>query len=385
MVNERLPVVASVGSGFARAIVVVLAAIACGGTVTPVEPSPPVVTDPPVSATALAKAAPTPPPATAPAGPAGSSADPAAAAGTPLPTPVSGPQPTPVSTAPPPTPGPTPTPAPPPTPVPTVGPTPTPAPTPPPTPGPTPTPAPTPFNPAAVGSGYSFLEVPTSRGTFAVHLIKERLSQVTVRTISSNATTCQNDCPVKPLAQYVSENGAYAGMNGTYFCPPDYATCAGKINSYDYAFYNSSLRRWINEPALVGQNGLVTFGGSSPTFYRRSYVYAQGPAKSAPISAGTTSFPLLLQNGAVIDSEAEQSDVQKRPGYRGSIGVDGTFVYLTLVTGASITDSAHVLRALGVTNALNLDGGGSSAMHFGGSYKVGPGRHLPNAVLLTRP
>ncbi len=273
-----------------------------------------------------------------------------------------------------------------PTPTPAPTPAPAPTPTPVPTPPPTPTPAPTPFDARAIATGYSLLEVPTSRGTFRVHLIKERLSQVTVRTVSANTTPCSNDCPVKPLAQHVADNGAYAGMNGTYFCPPDYSACAGQVNSYyDYAFYNSALRKWINEPALIGQNGLVMFNGSTATFYRRSYVYAQGPASKGPITAGTTNYPLLLQNGVVIDSEAEQSDVQKRPGTRGSIGVDATYVYLSLVTGANITDSAYVLQALGVTNALNLDGGGSAAMYFGGSYRVGPGRILPNAVLLIKP
>ena len=40
---------------------------------------------------------------------------------------------------------------------------------------------------------------------------------------------------------------------------------------------------------------------------------------------------------------------------------------------------------LGADNALNLDGGGSTAMYFGGGYISGPGRLLPNAVVLTKP
>ena len=35
--------------------------------------------------------------------------------------------------------------------------------------------------------------------------------------------------------------------------------------------------------------------------------------------------------------------------------------------------------------ALNLDGGGTSAMYIGGAYRVGPGRLLPNAIVLTKP
>jgi len=54
-----------------------------------------------------------------------------------------------------------------------------------------------------------------------------------------------------------------------------------------------------------------------------------------------------------------------------------------LVTNASVTDSAYALQALGVKDALNLDGGGTSALYISGSYKVGPGRLLPNAVVLV--
>jgi len=44
-----------------------------------------------------------------------------------------------------------------------------------------------------------------------------------------------------------------------------------------------------------------------------------------------------------------------------------------------------VLQALGARDALNLDGGGTSAMFIGGGYTVGPGRLLPNAIVLTKP
>jgi exopolysaccharide biosynthesis protein len=48
-------------------------------------------------------------------------------------------------------------------------------------------------------------------------------------------------------------------------------------------------------------------------------------------------------------------------------------------------DTAYVLQALGARDALNLDGGGTAAMWIGGGYKVGPGRLLPNAIVLTKP
>ena len=235
-------------------------------------------------------------------------------------------------------------------------------------------------------TGYSTQSVPTPAGTFTTHLIKERLADVTVRTLTANSSDCTNDCPAKPLAQYVAENGAYAGMNGTYLCPPDYPACAGKVNSYDYAIYNSNLRRWINRPALIGQNSLLTFNTATTAVYRRSFVYGQNASLvNAPITAGITMFPLLLQGGAVVDSEFEQTAVQMTKGTKGSIGVDGTYVYLAIVSNATVTESAYVLQALGARDALNLDGGGTSAMYIGGAYRVGPGRLLPNAIVLTKP
>ena len=236
--------------------------------------------------------------------------------------------------------------------------------------------------PAETGLGYSYQSVSTVRGTFNVHLIKERLSQVTVRTLTANTTDCFNNCPAKPLDQYASENGAYAGMNGTYLCPPDYAQCAGKVNSYDYAVYNSNLRRWINYNALNAQNGGLFWSGASTSVYRRTYVYYQN---QTPITAGITNFPLLVQNGSVIDSTSEQNGSQLLKGTKGAIGVDGTYIYLAIVTNATVTDSAYVMQALGARDALNLDGGGTAAMWISGSYKVGPGRLLPNAIVLTKP
>ncbi|HEX9436328.1 MAG TPA: phosphodiester glycosidase family protein [Candidatus Limnocylindria bacterium] len=235
--------------------------------------------------------------------------------------------------------------------------------------------------PPAVSSpiGHSVLSVATARGTFTAHVIKEPLASVTVKTLTANATDCTSDCPVKPLERYVTEAGGFAGMHGTYLCPPDYSWCAGKVNSYEYAVFNTDLRKWLNAWALVSPtNGLATFVGGTPRFYRHTYSYDR-----SPVTAAISNFPLLLQNGAVVDSEAEQTAAQKARGMKGSIGVDGQYVYLALVSNASVTESAYVLQALGVRDALNLDGGGTSAMWFGGSYTVGPGRLLPNAVVLT--
>jgi hypothetical protein len=233
----------------------------------------------------------------------------------------------------------------------------------------------------SVPVGFSYQSVPTSRGTFGAYIIKRPLSDVSIKTATDNATDCIADCPVQPLVEYLNQTATSEGMNGTYLCPPDYSWCAGKVNSYDYAVYSSYLPGWLNEWALVSPtNSLVTVKGKTMRFYNHTYDYDR-----SPVDAAISNFPMLLLGGQVVDSEAIQQDHQRERGVKGSIGTDGTYVYLVLATGVTVTESAYVVQALGETDAMNLDGGGTSAMFAEGEYKIGPGRLLPNAVLLARP
>ena len=230
-------------------------------------------------------------------------------------------------------------------------------------------------------TGYSRLNVPTAAGTFTTSLIKEPLTGVRVRTVTATSTDCPTSCPAKPLDQYVAENGAFAGIHGSYFCPPDYAPCASQLNTFDYAVYNSNLATWINGRNLVNPvNGLATWNGSTPTFYRRVSSYPR-----TPVTAAISNFPVTLLGGQLVDASADLQANQLTRAARGAIAVDGTYVYLAVVSSASVPETALVLQALGARDALNLDGGGSVAMWIGGGYVVGPGRQLPNAILLMKP
>src|SRR3972149_1777574 len=82
---------------------------------------------------------------------------------------------------------------------------------------------------------------------------KSKLSKTPV-TDTANSSDCFSNCPAKSLISYVKANGASSGMNGTYFCPPDYASCAGKVNSFDFPVYSSRLRKWLNEDNLFWSN-----------------------------------------------------------------------------------------------------------------------------------
>ncbi len=230
-------------------------------------------------------------------------------------------------------------------------------------------------------SGYSSSTVNTSRGAFAVKLIKLPLNQYTVKTVTGADSACTNNCPAKTLAQYVAENGAYAGINGSYFCPPDYASCAGKTYSFDFAVFNSRAGNWHNPNARFWDSiGMITFTGSTAQAYKNGATYP-GHAVTAAIS----NFPpLILFNNQVNSDENSQSLAQKSRNLKGALGVNGTDIFLVVASGVSITDLATVMQSLGATHALNLDGGGSSALYISGAYKAGPGRLLPNAIVLVK-
>lgn len=230
-------------------------------------------------------------------------------------------------------------------------------------------------------SGYSYQTVQTERGTFGAHVIKIPLNEVKVKTVSASSGSCSNDCDTKSLADYVKGSGGFAGMNGSYFCPPDYASCDGKVNSFDFALYDSNDGKWEHKDALTWfETGLITFNGSTPSFYKETSDYGGGG-----VTAGISNYPALVKDSDIVVDEDELTSFQKDiKGPRGVIGVGGENLYLAIINGANVIDAAYVIRALGAKHALNLDGGGSSAMYINGKYIVGPGRSLPNAIVLTK-
>ncbi|KKS01748.1 hypothetical protein A3B52_01700 [Candidatus Curtissbacteria bacterium RIFCSPLOWO2_01_FULL_41_28] len=248
----------------------------------------------------------------------------------------------------------------------------TPSPTPSPSPTQTPTPNPTPSlspKPSPTSSSQSSNATVTSGGNYTV--LTFDLASTTIVTDSANDNDCGNDCPVKPLAQYIAENGGRAGMNGTYFCPPDYASCGGKVNSFDFAVWNNRNKKWINATTLFwGGRGMMVFRPGSAQFFP----CAGCVGAPADITGGIVNYPSLVSGGQVLVSDGAK-------GTRSGIGFGGGKLFLVVARSSSYFDLANIFKSLGAQEALNLDGGGSVALYDGG-YKVGPGRNLPNAVII---
>jgi regulator of replication initiation timing len=227
-------------------------------------------------------------------------------------------------------------------------------------------------------SGHCQLSISTNNGSFTVDIVALNLTSKTAVTVTANSNDCSNNCPTKSLSSYVQANGGFAGIHGTYFCPPDYSSCASQVNSYNYPVYNSNSKKWLNQSNLFWNGrAMMAFTSSSAVFYPQANTYTP----LSGLKAAIVNYPGLVYNGSNIVNNYPLSSAQLTKGYRGGIGVKNSTVYLVIAQSASVKDFAAVMMALDVDHALNLDGGGSSALFYNGSYKVGPGRALPNAVV----
>lgn len=235
-----------------------------------------------------------------------------------------------------------------------------------------------PVNNTAPGSGFSRQTVHTEAGDFVVDIIAADLGSTKVIVDTASDSDCRDNCPVLSLADYAGRNGAFAGVNGTYFCPADYPSCAGKSNTFDLLVMNKN-KKYINSdnnvystnPAVIFGSGFIRFVGA-----------AQEWGRDTGVDGVISNFPLLVSGGnSVFGGNSDPKQGSK--GTRSFVANKGNTVYIGVAHNVTVAQNALVLKAMGMDNAMNLDSGGSTALWFGG-YKSGPGRNIPNAVLFVR-
>ena len=228
-------------------------------------------------------------------------------------------------------------------------------------------------------SGYSRQKVTVEGlGSYQVSLVAGDLGSTKVIVDTASAGTCGNDCPVLPLATYVSRTGAYAGVNGSYFCPASYPSCAGKTNSFDLLLMNKDKVYFNSDNNVYSNNPGVVFGSG----YIRFLSAVSGWGRDTGIDSMISNYPLMVSGGSIVFG-GNSDPKQGSRGNRSFVASKGNTVYIGVVHGVTVAESARVMKAMGMDNALNLDSGGSTALWSGG-YKVGPGRDLPNVILFVR-
>lgn len=227
-------------------------------------------------------------------------------------------------------------------------------------------------------SGSQKQKVSTDIGDFLVDIVTADLSSTRVIVDTASDSDCSDNCPTLPLAEYVSRNGAFAGINGSYFCPAEYPSCAGKANSFDTLLMNKNKTYFNSGNNVYSSVPAVIFSGSSARYVGQSLEWGRDTSVDGVIA----NHPLLVSGGQVAFG-GNSDPKQGSKGSRSFVGSTGSTVYIGVVHNATVAEVARVLNKMGIENALNLDSGGSTALWNGG-YKVGPGRNLANAILFIR-
>ncbi len=239
-------------------------------------------------------------------------------------------------------------------------------------------PANVPENNSPPGSGYQQQVVKSDVGDFLVGIVSADLNSTRVVVDTASDEDCKNDCPVTSLADYVSRSGAFAGINGSYFCPADYPSCSDKKNSFDTLAMNKNKKYLNSDNNVYSTVPAVIFTGSSARFVGQSLEWGRDTSVDAVLAMQ----PLLVSGGNIaFNGDGEPKRGSK--GNRSFVGASGSTAYIGVVFNATVAEAAHVIHTMGIQNALNLDNGGSTALWSGG-YKAGPGRNLPNALLFIR-
>lgn len=243
------------------------------------------------------------------------------------------------------------------------------------------------------GSRFERQKVVTANGAFTADIatLDAAVSGFSVISDTGSVSDCPDGCVARPLKEYVQKFRGFAGIHGAYFCPPDYANCKNVPYQFGAPFYNSSAKQLLNASKVpYGQSSLLVFDKNNKATF---FVNGRGFGSVAEferqnntiVSAVVGNYPALVNQGQNIVSKQAMDEKQKTTkGDRGGIGVLGSKIFLVVAHSATVPDLAAVFAALGVTDALNLDGGGSTALYFNGAYKVGPGRLLPSAVIFKQ-
>lgn len=230
----------------------------------------------------------------------------------------------------------------------------------------------------APASGYSRQKVNVNGVDFLVDIVAADLNTYKLIVDTASDTDCRDNCPVLPLADYVARNGALAGINGNYFCPASYPSCAGKANSFDTMVMNKNKYIFNRENNVYSTVPGIVFKRGGTSIVSRTLDWGKNTSEDGFIA----NFPALLSGGNIAGAASDPKQTGK--GNRSFVGSKGATGYIGVVRNATVNEVAHVLKTMGLDNALNLDSGGSTALWAAGGYKVGPGRNIPNAILFVK-
>ncbi len=237
-------------------------------------------------------------------------------------------------------------------------------------------------------SKYKHSSIKTSDGEFKIDYIEIDLTSDKIEIVTDTADdfNCKTNCQAKTLAKFVLDNNAFAGINGSYFCSD--SSC---VRNYFFApIFNSNKNVLINEDQLKywTTGAIIAFDKNNKYYYfkdSREFKSVENfeSTNNTTLKALISNKPRLIENGMNVlidwDIDAGQRNVKTT---RNALAFRGDKMYLLVAYKSTLNDLANILKSMQMEYALNLDGGGSAALYYNDEYMVGPGRNIPNALMI---
>lgn len=243
--------------------------------------------------------------------------------------------------------------------------------------------------------GAIYREVRSGPHPWLVHLLEVDLSRCEMGFRVEAARNETARLPVTQLARR-AEPGVLAAVNGDFFTPEDrplgVEASGGELRG------RSTRPVFAWRPGHLPWIGPVAWSGDTLQLGEWMIEPTGRPDGRTEVVAG---YPALLQDGAwvgdLLQGERPGFASQREP--RTAVGVDpdGDRLWLVVVDGRrsgtaegmTLPELARLLQALGVKDALNLDGGGSSVMVVRGQVVNRPSdlqgeRSVVNALVVRR-
>lgn len=235
-------------------------------------------------------------------------------------------------------------------------------------------------------SSYERKSIKVGETEYWVDIVTVDLNNPNLRIITDTATDdqCIGACPTKSVMSYVNDQHGFVGVSGSYFCPASYSSCTETPGLFPHAIYNSRNSKYFNGGSgsamiAIGKDKSVNFLDYSVTPLTK---LALDNKIGKEVIAAIANFPLLTKNNSINDFDFlldyKQREVKTR---QVVIGRSENSIKIVAARSANVPEMAKIVHSLDLSDSLLLDGGASTTLIYKGSYKIGPGRDMPTAII----
>jgi exopolysaccharide biosynthesis protein len=168
-----------------------------------------------------------------------------------------------------------------------------------------------------------------------------------------------------PTSRIADSIRAIAAINGTFFnMDTGGATCFLKVNDTIFSVSRYDLSGGYFLPQLDAAGLAIDRSGKPRIVYKPPYGWENLSDYPSIMVTG----PILIKDGYVVEQQDIPFNASRHP--RTAVGTtrDNRLILVTVdgrneqAAGASTTELAQIMAGLGCTEAINLDGGGSTTM-----------------------